>query len=199
MRDDVKAAREAGIEAAAYVVLAEKGFAGASMLAIAKRAKASNETLYRWYGDKTGLFRHLIAKNADVVSALLRDALETGQPPAETLKALGPVLLQLLVSDKAIALNRAAAADASGVLGQALTQAGRESVAPLIADVIKQAAEAGLVTSHGADTVSLYIDLLVGDLQIRRAIGALPALSDEACRIRADQAVARFFQLMTPE
>ena len=48
--------REEEIEAAAYRLLEERGFAGTGMQAIAQAAHASNETLYRWYGDKTGLY-----------------------------------------------------------------------------------------------------------------------------------------------
>ncbi|MEQ8740678.1 MAG: helix-turn-helix domain-containing protein, partial [Hoeflea sp.] len=63
MREETRAARQAQIEQAAYEVLEEKGYAATSMLAIAKRARASNETLYNWYGDKTGLFRALVVRN----------------------------------------------------------------------------------------------------------------------------------------
>ncbi len=48
-------------------MLDAKGYAGASMLAIARQAKASNETLYNWYGDKNGLFRALVVRNAGEV------------------------------------------------------------------------------------------------------------------------------------
>ena len=65
MREDNKAQRREQIEMAAYALLAEKGFQNMSMLAVSKAAKASNETLYRWYGDKTGLFKALIATNAE--------------------------------------------------------------------------------------------------------------------------------------
>lgn len=143
MRDDAKRARQAEIAEAAYALVGEKGFGGTSMLAVAKRAKASNETLYRWYGDKIGLFTALIEDNAAGVQDLLEDALSKGSDPIETLAALGPRLFELLTSDRAIALNRAAAADGTGELGAALTRAGREKVMPLIAQVIALAEDAG--------------------------------------------------------
>ena len=52
MRDDKKQQRRRQIEAAAYDLLVQYGYDGTSMLAVAKAAKASNETMYRWYGDK---------------------------------------------------------------------------------------------------------------------------------------------------
>ena len=166
------------------------------MLAVARRAKASNETMYRWYGDKLGLFRALIVANAADVKALLEQSFTTDQAPLDMLSDVGPVLLGLLVSDRAIALNRAAAADASGALGEVLTQAGRETIAPLVADVIRRALEVQNVQAT-RDDVALYLDLLVGDLQIRRAIGVLGPLSKQDIQDRADLALVRFRALMS--
>ncbi len=186
MRDENKAARKDRIEAAALELLAQKGYLATSMLSVAKRARASNETLYNWYGNKQGLFRSLVEANAGEVKALLENDLAQERPPEATLKALGPLLLGLLISDKAITLNRAAAADPSGELAQELTQAGRDTVAPLIADVFVKAREAGILTfDDAAGAVGLYLDLLVGDLQIRRVLGTIPAMKQSEIDRRA--------------
>ncbi len=186
MRDENKAARKARIEAAALELLAQNGYLATSMLSVAKRAKASNETLYNWYGNKQGLFRSLVEANAGEVKALLEKDLAQDQPPETTLKALGPLLLGLLVGDKAITLNRAAAADPSGELARELTQAGRGTVAPLIADVFLKARNAGVVDfEDAAQAVGLYLDLLVGDLQIRRVLGAVPQMEQSEIDNRA--------------
>jgi AcrR family transcriptional regulator len=153
---------------------------------VARRARASNETLYNWYGNKQGLFRSLVEANAGEVKALLENDLAQDRPPEATLKALGPLLLGLLISDKAITLNRAAAADPSGELARELTQAGRDTVAPLIADVFVKARDAGILSfDHAGQAVGLYLDLLVGDLQIRRVLGAVPAMTQSEIERRA--------------
>lgn len=196
MRDETREARQAEIERAAYVVLDSKGYAGASMLAIAKQARASNETLYNWYGDKTGLFRALVVRNAQQVQTLLEEALQAADAPLETLQALGPHLLTLLVSPRAIQLNRAAAADPTGELGTAISERGRETIAPLIGRVLLEARSAGAIGfDEVEETVGLYLNLLVGDLQIRRAIGREPPLDQHAVKRRADRAYAQFMQL----
>lgn len=198
MRPDKQAARRREIENAAYRVLAEKGYRGASMLAIARRAGASNETLYRWYGTKQGLFRALVEENARRVGARLQKALDTGADPLDTLTGLGAELLALLLGDRAVALNRAAAADAddTGSLGQALREAGRDSVMPLIAAVFDQASRSGrLVLEDPSEAAEVYLGLLVGDLQIRRVTGALTRLSPEDGVRRADRAVRLIGQL----
>jgi len=190
MRDENKAARKDRIEAAALELLAQKGYLATSMLSVAKRAKASNETLYNWYGNKQGLFRSLVEANAGEVKSLLENDLAQERPPEATLKALGPLLLGLLISHKAITLNRAAAADPSGELARELTPAGRGTVAPLIADVFVKARDAGILTfDDAADAVGLYLDLLVGDLQIRRVLGAVPAMTQPEIERRADSAL----------
>lgn len=199
MRDENKTARKDRIEAAALELLAQKGYLATSMLSVAKRAKASNETLYNWYGNKQGLFRSLVEANAGEVKSLLENDLAQQRPPEATLKALGPLLLGLLISDKAITLNRAAAADPSGELARELTQAGRETVAPLIADVFVKARDAGILGfDDAADAVGLYLDLLVGDLQIRRVLGAVPAMTQSEIDHRAAGALNNFGILLQP-
>ncbi|MGB0507369.1 MAG: TetR/AcrR family transcriptional regulator [Pikeienuella sp.] len=196
MADEVQAERRARIEAAAYELLIEKGYKSTSMLAVARRAKASNETMYRWYGDKVGLFRSLVAVNADRVSQAL-SAIEDG-PPLDRLRALGPVLLAMVLSERAVALNRAAAADMAvdGSLGAAIAEMGRDVVAPQIVQIILQAQAAGaLRKGHPRDVAEDFIALLVGDQQIRRVIGALPELSEADVVVRADRAFDNFLSL----
>lgn len=195
MREDNRALRREQIEAAAYALLAEKGFQNMSMLAVSKAAKASNETLYRWYGDKIGLFKALIATNAERVSVRLRAAFDKSSQLDRTLAEIGPVLLSMLLGDRAVALNRAAAADASGVLGEALAEEGRGKVFPLMVDLFGKLVARGKLTGNPAELAALYIDLLVGDLQIRRATGALGPLRDRVIEDRARLAQERLFML----
>ncbi len=191
MRGEARRRREQQIEAAAYDLLAERGYAGLSMLAIARAAKASNETLYRWYGEKRGLFKVLVRRNADQVRQLLEKDLAKQRAPFQTLRSFGPLLLELLLGPKAIALNRAAAADPSGELGSAVAEEGRKAVMALLSAVIARAQADGAFTGGSSDEVAdVYIRLLVGDLQIRRAIGSIDVPSKPTLNMRADQALA---------
>lgn len=192
MRPERKAARRREIEEAAYAVLAEKGYGATSMLAVARRAGASNETLYKWYGNKQALFRSIVEGNAGEVAELLRDGVSAGRDPWDTLESIGPVLLRLLTGEKAIALNRAAVMDSqeTGILGRTLAEAGRDTVAPLIARVFEEGRAGGqMVFANTEDAVEVYIGLLVGDLQIRRAIGVLGPLDEAELHRRSDRAI----------
>lgn len=196
MREENRSIRQDQIEQAAYAVLDAKGYGGASMLAIARAAKASNETLYNWYGDKTGLFAALVRRNAAEVKALLEDQIAVGGDALDTLARVGPVLLQLVTSDRAVALNRAAAADPTGELGRVLAAEGRETVAPLIAQVIAQGREQGRFAFDDlAMACETWLGLLIGDIQIRRVVGRMPQPGPEALAARADAALRNFLRL----
>lgn len=194
MRDETKAKRQAQIAAAAYALLEEKGFQGTSMLAIARRAKASNETLYNWYGDKAGLFEALVRGNATEMRGLLEAGLSDGQDPWTTLDQLGPHLLKVLTGPRAVALNRAAAADPTGTLGAALLRAGRENIAPLIARVMARLPEAARRTPE--DMADLWLSLLLGDIQIRRVAGHMPEPDAATLSARANRARDNFRALL---
>lgn len=194
-------ARRERIEEAAYAVLKEAGYKAASLLAIAQRASVSNETLYNWYGNKQALFRSLIEANAKEAKELLEGALQTGSDPLHTLAALGPILLSLVTSEKAIVLNRAAVGDISDTktLGQAIAQFGRDTIAPLVCDLLKAAGRSGLIVCDDpASAADIYFRLLIGDLQVRRVIGALDELPSSEIEQRAREAMALFLQLHAP-
>ena len=197
MRKEKRSLRQQQIEEAAYELLEAKGYGGTSMLGIAKRARASNETLYNWYGDKRGLFQALVTRNADAVREHLETELEADHDAISILGTLGPKLLNLLTGDRAIALNRAAAADSSGELGATLSKAGREAVFPLLEQVLLRARDVGALDfEQSGEAVALYLDLLIGDQQIRRVIGRLPQPSETFCQERSERAVRLLRQLL---
>lgn len=198
MRDENRALRQEQIENAAYQVLEQKGYTGTSMANIARQAQASNETLYNWYGDKQGLFKALVTRNAAEVRSLLEVELTSGQDPLFVLGLLGPKLLKLLLGDRAIALNRAAAADPTGELGRTISKAGRESVLPLLEQVLEEAKRNRRLQFERSDeAAALYLDLLVGDLQIRRVIGRMKVPTRKYCDQRSELAISRLRVLLS--
>jgi len=195
MRSEKRATRAREIEDAAYRLLEEKGFDGLSVQAVAREAKASNETIYRWYGDKTGLFEALIRGNAAQVAMALEGA---RIDPLDTLAETGPVLLGMLLGPRAVALNRAAAADPTGTLGRALAREGRETVAPTIALVMEHAACENRLSGTVAELTETWLSLLIGDLQIRRVTGAIPTPTRAAIKARAAAALDQLCRLFPP-
>lgn len=194
MKDENRRKRHEAISAAAYDLLARHGYGGTTMLRIARAAKASNETLYRWYGDKDGLFRQMIEDNVAETRDILSAALEQRAEPMQALAQMAPVLLRMLLGDRAILLNRAAAADPSGALGRAISAGGRAQIRPLLAKLL-------VGIDRDADgapgrVAGRFVDLLVGDLQIRRVIGEIPALTEEDIAQRCAAALSDLRVLM---
>lgn len=198
MRDEKQEARRREIEAAAYEALKEQGYKATSMLAIAKRASASNETLYRWYGSKSALFASLVETNAHEVSELLRREAAEGGAPLEILRAAGPLLLRLVTGDRAVMLNRAAVGDVyeTATLGKAIAARGKEAVLPLLAGVFAAAqADGSLTLADPREAAGIYVDLLVGDMQIQRVIGVRAAPDRKTIEARSQRALALIVQL----
>ena len=189
-------ARAQEIEAAAYLLLEEQAFARVGMQAIARDAHASNETLYRWYGDKIGLYRALIERNGEQVGEAMEEAQAQGGRGCALLHAVGPVLLTMLLGERSTALYRAAAEDASGVLGQALAELGRDFGVPRLNAVMAEAQAAGELAQQrdGAsvtpdELTEIWLSLLIGDLQSRRMIGAIAPLDAAEVARRSDMAL----------
>ena len=197
MREEARRVRQEQIREAAYRLLEAHGYAGTSMLSIAKAAKASNETLYRWYGEKKNLFKSMVEDNAEALRELLETDFAIDRPPLATLSAFGPKLLAMLLGERAVALNRAAAGDVSGELGQAIAEGGRNTIVPLLEQTMSRAIESGDIDAVSAgEAVELYLSLLIGDLQIRRVIGVLPEPGDDEIAARSEAAMTSFLRLV---
>lgn len=192
MKEDDRKARHAAVSAAAYAVVLEKGYDGASMLCIAKAAKASNETLYRWYGNKKGLFAQLVKDNALITGHMLTDAIKGQHDAFETLATVAPVFLTMLLGDRAILLNRAAAADPTGELGAAISVSGCDVVQPLFETILMQLTQPD---ANAEQLTQWFLGLLIGDLQIKRVIGVCPAPSTAEIDERVSVALTAFARL----
>ncbi len=187
---DPKQKRRIEIEEAAFQLLLEKGYKATSMLAVARRAKASNETLYRWYGNKQALFLAIVKRNAAEASTLLAEAMEAPVGLSELLDELGPKLLQLVLGERAVALNRAAAADVhdTATLGKVIVSGGREAIERKLASFIARAVGSDSLPFSPKEAAAIYLDLLIGDRQVRRIIGVDPPPSLEEVAKRSARA-----------
>ncbi len=198
MKTASRDARRDEILAVAIEVLAEKGYRDASMLEIARRASASKETLYAWFGDKRGLFEAVIQGNARTVQLLLARHLANDAPAELVLVEFGRALLQLLLGDSAVAINRAAISEATSDprLSEILTRAGREATLPGFLRYLELQRERGLMTFDDPSLAAQdFLGLLLGDIQVRRLLGRLPAPRKAQVEARAARAAKNFLRL----
>ncbi|MCB0882488.1 MAG: TetR/AcrR family transcriptional regulator [Thermoleophilia bacterium] len=185
-RDILRAAREL------YV---EHGYGATTMAMIARRAGASKETLYAWFGDKEGLTRELIEWGADESASAVAAALDQGDgDPVAALTAYADGLLTLLTGPPSVALNRAAMA--SPALARVLREAGRQRAGRLVSGYLGRLHRAGVIDAPDAEAAfGLLYGLVVQDTQIGVLLGApAPSARDRAARARA--AVERFMRLV---
>ena len=207
MKSTIKDQRKEEIEAAAYALLAEVGYKKISMLAIAKKASVSNETLYKWYDNKQNLFASLVKKNADIVGKELIMAIDNHLDTIETLQVIGPFLLKIITSEKVIMLNRAAAIDVNecNTLGKTISEQGRMKVTPLLIAIFQQGIDENVFknTERNQDIIDaqniaqLYLNLLIGDIQIQRLIGTKDILKPGEILHRSNRALKCLKQLYT--
>ncbi|MBK9363967.1 MAG: TetR/AcrR family transcriptional regulator [Rubrivivax sp.] len=194
MNSDERDDRHAQIQMAAFALLKELGYRKTSMLLIAKRAQASNQTMYAWYRNKQELFRGIIERFGQAVRGQLQSALQDGLDPLPALAALGPTLLRFTTDEHAIIMNRAAVIDAAetGVLARAIDEVARDAIFPLIVELMKRLVDDGTFAADvvAEEAAQTYVALLFGEAQLRQALGNLPPFDDAEVERRSAQAFA---------
>lgn len=162
--------RRAAVIEAAFVELLEQGADGVTMLSIARRAGASKETLYSWFGSRDGLLSAMIVSNADATAERVSTALDGNDDPRETLAAFGAGLLRLLTDPRSLALNRAAMMNP--VLASELLASGRHRVGPIVETYLAATSASGsLVVLDPSRAFETFYGLVIRDTQIRVLLG----------------------------
>jgi AcrR family transcriptional regulator len=186
------ARRDAALDAA-LAEIGDNGFERLTMSAVAARAGSSKESLYAWFGSKEGLVGHLIRRQSSRTNAAVEAALATNQPSSEVLVGIATNLLNVLLSDTSLALNRAAMS--SPALAKILLQQGRHTTGPLIERYLAQLQQEGMIQIEDpAEAFCLFYGLTIQDSQIRALLGERPPDASERAR-RAELAVGRFLAL----
>ncbi len=201
MKNEKRDQRRNEIMDIAVTMVAEHGYRDASMLKVAKAAKASKETLYAWFGDKRGLFEAIIRRNASAVQAVLAGHLEGTAPVDTVLIEFGSALLELLMSEDAVAINRAAISElrSDPSLAQTLVQAGRGATLPsFIAYLELQKKQGTLVFESSKQEAENFLGLLIGDMKVRRLLGALTTPTKAEIEQRATHAAKTFIRINQP-
>lgn len=180
---------------AAFEELVERGADNVTMLSIARRAGASKETLYSWFGSREGLLAEMISGNADQTAARIEGALANGGDARATLTDFGIGLLRLLTDERSLALNRAAMSTPG--LADELLRSGRHRVGPIVERYLDRLAGDGSIAlgrDDAAAAFTVFYGLLVRDTQIRVLLGETAPSGFEVSE-RADVAVEQFMTL----
>ena len=194
---DETAVRERILEAA-FAAFMKSGYAMASTLEIATRARVSKRELYALVGNKQKMLIACIrerAKRFDVPAGLpvLRDR-ETLE---QVLISFGTKLVREVSDPTVIAVFRLAIAEAiqAPEVARTLNSIGREASRAALRKIMAQAQASGLLEGRPADLAQQFAGLLWGDLIVSLLLGVAERPNPREIAGRARNAAAAFLQL----
>lgn len=155
-------------------VFAERGFDGASVNEMAKRASASKGTFYSRYPTKRDLLMAVVAQQVRGMETELADALAPGLDLAEALTKFADRILSLVLSKEVLANYRVVTLEAQRFpeLGKVYYENGAEKVAHFFAAYLAQKVREGkLKIANPRITAELFIDSIVGMPRLKTALG----------------------------
>jgi AcrR family transcriptional regulator len=187
-----KEARRREILEAAFAEFSAKGYAGASMAAIAQRARASKETLYAWFENKEALFNTLFESRLEgmvgrVWAVALRD-----HSPAAVLPAIAEDVIRFML----------ATAPLGEIGGKALQMMGetiRKERANFVSYLV-QCREEGFIAfdDDPYELASLFVAMAEGEWADRIAMGLTEGLTDEMIAAHARMVTRIFLKGLAP-
>ena len=183
---------------AATEAFAEKGYAGASTLSIATRAKVSKRDLYAMFPSKEAMLLACITSRAQRMR--MPEGLTEPQDRemlASTLEAFAANFLVETLDPDVIGMYRLAIAEAvlSPEVAQMVEEA-REANRAILYDLFVRAQGKGLLPSGDtAEMVRQYVALTSEDLILSLLLGVIPPPGRQQIQRRAAKAAAEFLQL----
>jgi AcrR family transcriptional regulator len=186
------------ILAAAFAAFMKSGYASASMLEIATRARVSKRELYAIVGDKQEMLIACIrerAKRFDVPADLpvLRDR----ESLARVLISFGTKIVREASDPTVIAVFRLAISEVilAPEVARALDSIARERSRAALGKIMSEARLSGLLTGHPARLANQFAGLLWGDLMVSLLLGVAERPTPQEVARRAREAAAAFLQL----
>lgn len=186
-------ARRSAIETAAEALFLDLGFERTTMIAVARRARASKETVYRHFPNKEALFQAVVAETASEMKGRLK--LPKGGDLEGALLAFGRDFLTVGTSPRVVKLYRLIIAEGNKFpdLGAIFYSAGPATTQGLLADWLTAASKEGGLSIRDAHEASIaFLSLLFGNFLQRLLIGLDKTVSAAAIEAQAQLAVSQF-------
>jgi len=183
---------------AAFAAFMKSGYAAASMLEIATRARVSKRELYALVGNKQEMLIACISKRAkrfDVPADLpvLRDR----ETLAQVLASFGAKLVREASDPTVIAVFRLAISEViqAPEVARALDSIARERSRAALRKIMAGAQASGLLTGSPTELAKQFAGLLWRDLQVSLLLGVADRPNPREIARRARDATAAFLQL----
>ena len=184
---------------AAFEAFVEEGYAGASTLDIATRAKVSKRDLYANFASKHAVLVACIKSRADRMRLSVDLAIpRSRQMLGSTLTAFATNLVLEVSHPSVIATFRLAIAEAtrSPEIAKALDSAGRDATRRALAELLANAQAAGLIgPGDPTEMAAQYLGLIWEGLMVGLLLGVEAPPEVAEARRRAAKATAAFMQL----
>jgi len=183
---------------AAFLEFSAKGYAGASMEAIARRARASKETLYAWFENKETLLNTLFASFLDGIDSRVTAVAEKDPSPANVLPVIAEdaIRFMLAMTPLRVAMGPCGPDDrVSRMLGRTIREQRRQFV-----DYILRCRVEGVIAfdDDPFEIASLFIAMAVGEWGLRLGTGMLDELTDEMIKDHAQRVTRIFLKGLAP-
>ena len=195
-RSDETPARQRIVEAA-FSAFMESGFAAASTLEIATRARVSKRELYALVGSKQEMLVACIRERAKRLQMPDLAEPHDRQALARTLETFGTQLLREVSDPTVIAVFRLAIAEAvrAPEVARALNSLGVETGRAALREVMTRARSAGLVSGDPSEMAEHFAGLLWGNLKVSLLLRVAERPSPREIARRARDATAAFLKL----
>jgi TetR/AcrR family transcriptional regulator, mexJK operon transcriptional repressor len=182
--------KRAAILDGAKAVFLRQSFALATMDDVASTAGVGKQTIYRHFRSKEALFVGLVISMCAQAGALLaapQDTQSDGSPDVE-LRALGCLLVQILIAPDYLRLYRAIVAEAERLpeLGQVFYENGTKVVRAFAAKILRKRFD----ESTAALRAATFINLVLGDAYLELSIGYAVPDVEARFALQIDEAVA---------
>jgi len=187
---------------AAFAAFTKSGYAAASTLEIATRARVSKRELYALVGNKQEMLIACIRERAKRLNIppdlpVLRDR----ETLAQLLASFGARLVREISDPTVIVVFRLAIAEVvqAPEVARALDSIGREASRVALRKIMAAAQEAGLLTGRPAELAEQFAGLLWRDLMVSLLLGVAEQPAPRAIGERARDATTAFLQLHTAQ
>jgi len=183
---------------AAFAAFMESGYAAASTLEIARRARVSKRELYALVGNKQAMLSACISERArrlqapgDLPTPHDRETL------ARVLASFGAQLVREVGNPTVVAMFRLAIAEAvhAPEVARTLDAIGREASRAALRRIMAQAQTSGLLKGHPAELAEEFRGLLWRDLMVNLLLGVAEQPNPRAIAERGRDAAATFLRL----
>ena len=183
---------------AAFATFTKSGYAAASTLEIATRARVSKRELYALVGNKQEMLIACIserAKRLDVPAEL--PILHDRETLARVLASFGTKLVHEVSHPTVIAVFRRAIAEVlrAPEVARTLDSIGRETTRAALRNIMARARASGLLAGRPAELAAEFVGLLWRDLMVSLLLGVAERPNPREIAGRARDAAAAFLEL----